>query len=173
MSSRQSLTSVSKWMSYLLRHKPEDANLHMDAHGWVSIDELSRNAKIPVSIIYDVVKTSDKQRYSISNDMIRANQGHSFPVDLDLKPESPPDILYHGTAKRFVDSIRKDGIKHMERQYVHLSDNYDTALKVGQRHGDPCVLKVRAKDMESDGITFYHSVNGVWLTDYVDSRYLC
>lgn len=166
---------MSKQLSYLLRHKPEDANLHMDNHGWVEIDELVRNAKMTRDAIEKIVATSDKKRFSISDDgkRIRANQGHSFHVDLELESVKPPPILYHGTATRFVDSIMKDGIKCMDRDYVHLTDKYETAINVGKRHGKPRVFTVLAEDMWRDGIEFYHSVNGVWLTKYVDTKYLC
>lgn len=164
---------ISKKMSYLLRHKPEDAGLHMDSHGWVEVDELSKNTGISKQMIENIVKISDKQRYSLSSDkkFIRANQGHSFKVDLDLEPAQPPDILYHGTAERFRPLIDKEGIKHMERQYVHLSESREVASSVGSRHGKVFIYVIDAKKMFSDGVKFYHSVNGVWLTDYVDPKY--
>lgn len=168
------LTQISKRMSYLLRHKPEDAHLHMDEHGWVSMDEFVKNTHINRETVEKVVATSDKQRYSISDDgkKIRANQGHSFHVELDLEPVKPPAILYHGTATRFIPSIDKEGIKSMDRDYVHMTADYGKAITVGKRHGTPVVYNIPAEEMYNDGINFYHTVNDVWLTKYVDPKYL-
>ena len=122
----------------------------------------------------DIVKTNDKKRYEYNEDksLIRARQGHSVNVDVDLKEMVPPDILYHGTTTRFYSDILKDGIKKMNRQYVHLSDNYTTAVSVGSRHGSAIVLTIDAKKMTNDGCKFYLSNNGVWLTDYVKPDYI-
>ena len=164
----------SQRMAYLLRHKPEDANLHMDSHGWVSMDEFVKNAHIPRKVVEHIVKTSDKKRYSISEDgtKIRANQGHSFHVDLDLPPTKPPAILYHGTVERFADSIDKEGLKCMERDYVHMTSNYNTAIKVGQRRGKPFIYTILAEEMFNDGYEFFHTCNDVWLTKHVPPTYL-
>ena len=121
----------------------------------------------------DIVATDNKQRYSFNEDksLIRANQGHSIPVDVELKENEPPEFLYHGTATRFLNSILNDGLKPMSRLYVHLSKDIETAWKVGKRHGDPVILKINSRDMYKDGYKFYLSENGVWLTEKVDAKY--
>jgi putative RNA 2'-phosphotransferase len=152
----------------------------MDKNGWVSIDELIQNAKkyknmrLNIDLIKIIVETNDKQRFIISDDekKIRANQGHSITVDLGLESKKPPDILYHGTAIRFLDSIMKDGLKPMTRQYVHLSRTEEIALTVGKRHGEPIVLYINAKNMHEDGYKFYLSENKVWLVDKVPIKYI-
>jgi len=124
-------------------------------------------------LIEDVVAGSDKKRFSLSPDgeLIRANQGHSFPVDLGLEPVEPPAVLYHGTAQRFLDSILASGLQPRSRQHVHLSEDWETATKVGQRHGKPVVLEIDAAAMAEAGHTFYRSANGVWLTDRVPTSF--
>jgi putative RNA 2'-phosphotransferase len=171
---------ISKFLSLLLRHSPETIHLNMDKNGWVNIQKLIDNAKkykkmnLTIDIIKTTVEINDKQRFIISSDgkRIRANQGHSIPVDLGLENKTPPDILYHGTASRFIDSIMKDGLKPMGRQYVHLSLNEETALKVGKRHGEPVVLYIDAKTMHEEGREFYLSENKVWLVDKVPRKYI-
>ncbi len=127
-----------------------------------------------MDILEEIVRTDNKQRYSFNEDktLIRANQGHSIPVDVELEEKQPPQYLYHGTAERFLDSIMSDGLKPMSRLYVHLSQDKETAVKVGKRHGSPVVLKIKAEEMWKDGIKFYLSQNGVWLTKYVDNKYI-
>ena len=122
----------------------------------------------------EIVRTDNKGRYSFndSKTLIRANQGHSIPVDVELKEIVPPNILFHGTATRFLDSIKQQGIKSMSRLYVHLSEDLETAIKVGDRHGDCVVLIIDTKKMSNDGIKFYLSENGVWLTKYIDWKYV-
>lgn len=173
------LVRVSKFMSLVLRHKPEEINLSLDDNGWASINELidkTRESNIPLTkeLIEKVVATSDKQRFRLSEDkmFIRANQGHSVNVDLDLQPQIPPDKLYHGTATRFLESIMNDGLVKKSRQHVHLSPNIETATKVGKRHGKPVILEVDAGKMARDGFTFYQSDNGVWLTESIPVSYL-
>jgi putative RNA 2'-phosphotransferase len=152
----------------------------MDSNGWVDIDELISNANkyhnkhLNKDIIKDVVKNNDKQRFIIDteNNKIRANQGHSIEIDLKLEPQAPPDELYHGTAIRFLESIRKDGIKPMSRQYVHLSRTEEIAETVGKRHGEPTILKINTKAMHENGYKFYLSENKVWLVDYVPKEYI-
>lgn len=170
---------LSKFISLILRHKPETINISLNEHGWANVDELisginNSGRKINIDILVDIVVTDNKQRYSFNEDktLIRANQGHSVPVDVELKEMVPPDILYHGTAERFIDSIKRHGIKFMSRLYVHLSDDMETAFKIGQRHGKPYTLVICAKRMHKDGIKFYQSENGVWLTEYVDWEYV-
>ena len=170
---------LSVFISLILRHKPEEIGITLDEHGWADVDELIAGIKasgrhINMDILKEIVATDEKKRYSFNEDMtlIRANQGHSIPVDVELKEVTPPDVLYHGTAKRFIDSIKRDGIKPMSRLYVHLSEDVNTAIKVGERHGDCTVLPISAKAMCKDGIKFYLSENGVWLTKHVDWKYV-
>lgn len=161
----------SKELAFLLRH---DTDYEWEGtHGWRKVEDLILNHDFDLAEIQDIVATDNKNRYELSEDktMIRARQGHSIPVDVDLTETEPPDYLYHGTATRFEDSIRKNGIKKMTRQYVHLSADFDTAIKVGQRHGKPVVIAIDTKRMNEDGIKFYLSSNGVWLTDFVDPEY--
>jgi putative RNA 2'-phosphotransferase len=173
------LVKVSKFLSYVLRHAPESIELALDANGWASIDALIAKAQakgttLTADAIREAVATNDKQRFALSEDgtRIRANQGHSIEVDLALAPQVPPDVLYHGTATRFVESIRGAGLVPGSRQHVHLSADRDTAAKVGTRHGVPIVLGVDARAMQADGNLFYRSENGVWLTAAVPARYL-
>ncbi|MFB2538328.1 MULTISPECIES: RNA 2'-phosphotransferase [unclassified Acinetobacter] len=143
---------ISKYLSYILRYQPESIGLQLDNHGWAVIDDIIQKTTDMVlskDLIAEIVKSSDKQRFIISEDQtrIRANQGHSIPVDLNLIPQIPPDTLYHGTAQQNVDAIMQQGIKSNQRQYVHLSDCQETAWKVGSRHGKPAVLKIDTKAM--------------------------
>ncbi len=172
------LDKLSVFISLVLRHKPEAAGITLDEHGWANVEELLRGInetgrKISMEILEDIVATDNKQRYSFNEDktLIRANQGHSIPVDVELKEQNPPEILYHGTATRFLNSILNDGLKPMSRLYVHLSKDIETAWKVGKRHGDPVILKINSRDMYKDGYKFYLSENGVWLTEKVDAKY--
>ena len=175
------LNQTSKFLSFVLRHKPEAIGLTLDSNGWAVIDELITKAnttepstELDHELILNVVKTSDKKRFAISEDgqHIRANQGHSIDVNLGLKPSQPPDILYHGTATRFLDSILKEGLKPKERQHVHLSTNIETAMEVGTRYGKPVILKIDAHTMVEQGHQFYLSENGVWLTNYIPTKAL-
>ncbi|MEQ9887873.1 RNA 2'-phosphotransferase [Pectobacterium zantedeschiae] len=163
---------VSKFLSYVLRHKPEAIGLTLSSDGWASMAELISGAAkegrlLTREVIQSVVDNSDKKRFSISPDglSIRAAQGHSSSqVDMCYEPKVPPAFLYHGTATRFVDSINQQGLLSGSRQYVHLSADPATAISVGQRHGKPVVLKIKARDMHQQGIIFYQADNGVWLT---------
>lgn len=173
------LTKVSKFISLVLRHKPEEAGITLDEHGWADtellVDHLAaRYPGFTFAMLEEIVRTDDKQRYSFTDDrtQIRANQGHSITVDLGLEPVEPPEYLYHGTATKFKDDILKDGLIPKSRQYVHLSDDIETAIKVGERHGKPVVFAIDSGDMYRDGFKFYKSVNGVWLTDRVPDDYL-
>lgn len=171
MTTENKLKEISKFLSYVLRHKPEAIGLSMDEEGWVSIDEILEKADKPITreLIEQIVAESDKQRFAISSDgqHIRANQGHSVSVDLKLKPKEPPAELFHGTASRFLDSIFEKGLVPGNRQHVHLSSNVETALKVGQRHGKPVILSIPALEMHQSGHLFFLSENGVWLTEAV------
>ncbi|MBV7530066.1 RNA 2'-phosphotransferase [Chitinophaga sp. sic0106] len=167
---------VSKFLSLVLRHKPEEIGLELDANGWAVIDELiaKSNVKFTKADLLDIVATNDKQRFALNADqtMIRASQGHSVNIDLGLAPSVPPEILYHGTAADTVDLLRKEGIQRMSRQYVHLSTQQSTAVQVGGRHGAPVVVSVRTGQMHADGLLFYLSENKVWLTEFVPAKYI-
>ena len=173
------LISTSKFLSLVLRHHPETIGISLDEQGWVEIDDLLAAAnrsgkKLTRRLLDRVVRENDKQRFAISSDgtRIRANQGHSVEVDLGLQPAQPPELLYHGTVARFMDSIRSSGLERGSRQYVHLSPDVETARKVGQRRGRPVILAVESGRMWQDGHTFYQAENGVWLTDAVLPEYL-
>jgi putative RNA 2'-phosphotransferase len=170
---------TSKFLSYVLRHKPDAIGLALDSNGWASVQELIEKANatgenLSEPLIHDIVRTNEKKRFALSEDgsKIRASQGHSIHIELGLEPKQPPELLYHGTASRFLDVIRSEGLKSMDRQHVHLSIDEITATKVGQRHGKPVILVVNAGDMWRAGQQFFLSENGVWLTDKVDVRYL-
>lgn len=170
---------VSKFLSLILRHQPEIIKLKLDNQGWANVDELidaaNRHGKIFNRIqLEKVVETNDKQRFSFNEDKtkIRAAQGHSFFVNLELEPREPPSILFHGTAKRFVDSIKEKGLNSGNRQYVHLSRDVKTALAVGKRHGTPIVLSIKAEMMWRSHFEFYLSQNGIWLVEYVPSEFI-
>jgi len=168
--------AISKHLSYILRHKPEAIGLTLDPQGWASVDDLiSKSPKgLSREKIIHAVENNDKQRFILSDDgtHIRANQGHSISIDLGLKPSPPPDILFHGTATRFLEPILEQGLKKMNRQHVHLSADVETATKVGSRHGKPVILTLDTGSMLTDGHSFYISENGVWLTDRVPPQYL-
>ena len=159
--------------------KPEEIGLSLDSGGWARIDELLEKANkvgIPLdaSLLRQIVAENDKQRFSLSPDgqKIRANQGHSIPFDLDLEPLMPPDLLFHGTAVHRLEAIRKKGLKPQERMHVHLSPDETTAFRVGKRHGTPVILTVHAIRMYEQGHLFFRSVNRVWLTQEVPSKFL-
>ncbi len=172
------LKETSKFISLILRHKPEEIGITLDEHGWANVDELiagiAKTQPFDMSILEEIVRTDEKQRYSFNEDktLIRANQGHSVPVDVELEQTTPPEILYHGTGEKYSASIEKQGLIPKSRLYVHLSSDYDTAVKVGTRHGKPVVYIVDAGEMQKNGYAFYLSVNGVWLTKNVPLQYL-
>ena len=169
------IKNLSKFLSLILRHEPSVIGITLDHEGWANVSELIEKVRkhgyssMTSDTLDTVVDTDNKQRYSYNADKtkIRANQGHSINVDVGLKEQKPPDILYHGTATRFLDSIHKSGLLPQSRQYVHLSDNEQTAKTVGVRHGSPVILKIDANKMYNDGIKFYLSENKVWLTKKV------
>lgn len=171
-------TEVSKYISLILRHKPEVVGLKLDEHGWVNVAQLiggvSRKYLINQSILEEIVETDNKQRYSFNADKtkIRANQGHSVNVDVELEEYQPPEILWHGTDKKFVNAINEQGLIPKSRLYVHLSKDPETARQVGARHGEPVLYVVSAGQMFRDGYKFYLSKNGVWLTKEVPVKYL-
>jgi len=170
---------LGRFLSLILRHKPETIGIRLDKHGWADVKELLKGVRnsgkmIDMEILERIVRENEKKRYSFNENhtKIRANQGHSIPVDIELKQLEPPDVLYHGTAYRFLGSIQKQGICRQGRQYVHLSKDQETAYQVGKRHGKPVILKIDARQMAADGITFYLSENGVWLCSHVPMKYV-
>ena len=174
------LEKISRFLSYILRHKPEAIGITLDSNGWVGIDVLIRQAKkhgmqISQDLITEVVRTNDKKRFTLSEDnlKIRAAQGHSTnQVNIAYIEKIPPEHLYHGTATHFLDSIFQQGLIAGERHYVHISIDEKTAIAVGKRHGKPIVLRIKALAMFQQGFKFYLADNGVWLTNNVPSQFL-
>jgi putative RNA 2'-phosphotransferase len=176
---KMNLIKVSKFISLILRHKPEEIGIALDKHGWADVKKLikgvSRNYPgFNFDILEEIVRTDDKQRYSFNEDRtkIRANQGHSVPVDLELQPVEPPEYLYHGTGVKYMDDILKTGLIPKSRHHVHLSKDMETALAVGERHGNPVIFRIAAACMRELGYVFYTSENGVWLTDKVPVEFM-
>lgn len=174
----QTATLMSRYISKILRHHPELAGISLDAHGWADVDDLLQgiNQKYALSIdqLKLIVVTDDKQRFSFnkSKTKIRANQAHSICVDVDLEETPPPEILWHGTSTKNVESIEQKGLMSGSRLYVHLSTDYETAISVGGRHGSPIVYAINSAKMYNDGFRFYKSINGTWLTKYVPVMYI-
>lgn len=176
---KNDLVKTSKFLSLVLRHQPEAIGLTLDANGWAEVDELLDKAqqagtRLSRELLERVVSENDKKRFAFSEDgnRIRASQGHSVEVDLALPPTEPPELLYHGTAQRSVESIQMSGLHSASRQHVHLSPDTQTAIKVGSRHGKPVVLVIRAGEMWRGGHPFYLSANGVWLTATVPVEFI-
>ncbi len=173
-----SLRDTSRFMSLILRHKPEAIGISLDEHGWANVDELiagiAKTHEFNMDILEEIVRTDNKQRYSFNEDktLIRANQGHSIPVDVEFDEVEPPEELWHGTGEKYVASIDKQGLIPKSRLYVHLSKDEDTAVNVGKRHGKPVLYIVKAGEMYRDGYKFFLSKNGVWLTKEVPVQYL-
>lgn len=170
---------LSKFLSFVLRHKPDEIGLALDAEGWADVGELIAKAdaagtKFGRDDLLHVVATSDKKRFSVSPDgqRIRAAQGHSVSIELGLPPLEPPPVLFHGTATRFVEAIQSEGLRPQARQQVHLSADETTAERVGQRHGKPYIFKIDTAAMYAQGFKFYRADNGVWLTDVVPPEFL-
>ena len=177
MGGRQRQTS--RFLSLVLRHEPQRVGIRLDEAGWVAVDELLEGCRrtgrpITPDELREIVRTSDKQRFALSQDgtRIRANQGHSVQVELGLEPLPPPEVLYHGTADKSLDSIRREGLQKGSRHHVHLSQTVDAAAAVGRRHGRLVVLQVGAGEMHRQGMAFFRSANGVWLTDHVPARFI-
>jgi putative RNA 2'-phosphotransferase len=168
------LTQISKLISLILRHKPETIGITLDEHGWANVDELIRGVNIDFKTLEHIVATDDKQRYSFNEDktLIRANQGHSISVDVELDEVQPPEFLWHGTAEKYEQDIICYGLIPKSRLYVHLSSDMQTAITVGKRHGNVVLLRVDALKMYEDGYKLYLSKNGVWLTKHVPTSYL-
>lgn len=176
---RDRSTAVSKYLSKYLRHSPHEIGLTLLSGGWVSVEDVLKATRNHGFIITreeldSCVENNDKKRFSFSEDglLIRANQGHSVRVDLELEQKTPPDILYHGTADRFAYSIQREGLKKGNRHHVHLSEDLITAKKVGARHGNPVYFEVDAKRMHQGNHKFYQSDNGVWLVEYVPTEFI-
>jgi putative RNA 2'-phosphotransferase len=173
----KSTVEISKFLCKFLRHSPEKLGITLDSGGWVDIDNLLLACyayQFPITLeeLANTVELDDKQRFTIRTGKIKANQGHSIPVDLGLEAAVPPVVLYHGTCTRFLDSILKDGLTKQQRHHVHLSESRAIAQSVGSRYGDPVVLTVNSFQMFDDGYDFYCSENGVWLTDRVPVKYI-
>ena len=179
MGNQKNLTKISKYMSMILRHRPEAIGLQLDSHGWADVRELIRGIKARYpdfsrEMLEEIVRTDEKQRYSFDQHgmRIRANQGHSVHVDVDMEEKDPPEILYHGTGRKSLSSILEKGLLPGNRLFVHLSGDTETARKVGARHGDPVIFIVHAGQMARDGYAFRISANGVWQIPQVPVQYL-
>lgn len=171
---------TSKFISLILRHKPEAIGILLDEHGWADVQELiagvnrAEGHTLDMELLEEIVRTDEKQRYSFNEDhsLIRANQGHSIQVDVELEERIPPDILWHGTGEKYVSSIDARGLLPKSRLYVHLSPDTETARKVGSRHGKPVIYEIDCRKMTEDGYRFFLSANQIWLTKKVPARYL-
>lgn len=169
------LQKKSREMSYLLRHEPED--LKMDKNGYVLVTDLLKKLNISLQDLEEIISDNDKKRFAFNNskDMVRASQGHSIKVDLQLTAERPPRSLYHGTTEENYPKIMKTGLDKVKRLQVHLSDDYDTAYSVGKRYSknkEPLILEIDSAKMNTDGFKFFKSANGVWLADYIPAKYI-
>lgn len=170
---------LSKFLSLVLRHQPDAIGIEMDENGWTDVKPLldkmcAKGKTIDFKTLEVVVDTNNKKRFSFNENKtkIRANQGHSIDVDLGFTAKHPPEILYHGTASKYLSNIYKEGLQKQKRHHVHLSKDLQTAHSVGKRHGALVVFEVNAKEMSEKGYTFYESENGVWLTDSVPVQFL-
>ena len=171
------IKKISKYLSFILRHQPDSIGLSLTNEGWANIDELidkTKKFKLTKESLQTVVDTNDKKRFLISDDglRIKANQGHSIKVKLELEPVVPPEFLLHGTAQRFVGAIFKEGLSKQQRHHVHLSETEQTAISVGSRYGKPVLLKIASKGMHDNGFEFFKTENNVWLVDNVPVEYL-
>lgn len=170
----KTLIQKGKFLSLVLRHAPEKAQIVLDKNGWANVADIIKNCSLTKDQLVTIVDTNNKKRFEFDDNQIRirARQGHSIEVDVELKEFVPNKSLYHGTAERFRDAIILDGIKKQTRQHVHMSDNKETARNVGSRHGEPAIFIVDAVKMYRDGFKFFKSNNDVYLTDYVPPVYL-
>lgn len=179
MLNEKDTTRISKFLSLVLRHKPKTIDIVLDDNGWADVNTLIQKSAIKgvrfdFPTLQHIVDTNAKKRFAFNDafDKIRANQGHSIEIDLGYTAQEPPEILYHGTATRFIGSILQTGLEKRQRHHVHLSKDTSTAINVGQRHGQPVVLEVLALQMYHDKYEFFLSDNGVWLTDNVPTKYI-
>lgn len=173
-----SKNDTSRYLSLILRHKPEVIGITLDPHGWAKVSEviegINRTQFLDMEMLEEIVRTDNKQRYSFNEDktLIRANQGHSVQVDVEFEKKAPPKVLWHGTGEKYRESIDKSGLIPKSRLYVHLSRDYETAVTVGSRHGKPIIYRILTEEMVRDGHEFFVSANGVWLTKEVPAKYL-
>lgn len=179
MLNEKDTTGLSKFLSLVLRHQPETIGIVLDEQGWVAVEELlqklkAKGVQLDRNGLQQIVDTNNKKRFAFNEDgtKIRASQGHSLPVNLGYSETAPPAILYHGTAEKNLEAIRKEGLQKQKRHHVHLSGDPETAKTVGGRHGKPVVFEVAAGKMHEDGYRFFFSANGVWLTSGVPPQYL-
>ena len=170
---------ASKFLSLILRHRPETVGITLDAEGWADVDALltgmaRKGTRLSFDELVEIVESNDKARFTFNEDQtgIRAVQGHSREVELGYDPIAPPAELFHGTVERYLAAIREGGLKRGRRQYVHLSPDRETAAKVGARRGRPVILTIDSAAMHADGDIFYRADNGVWLTDHVPPRFI-
>ena len=178
--SYKKIQKTSRFISLILRHKPEAIGISLDEHGWADVKDLiaginrSEGHSLDMDLLEEIVRTDEKQRYSFNNDhsLIRANQGHSIPVDVELEEKTPPDILWHGTGEKYVSSIDTQGLIPKSRLFVHLSSDMETARKVGSRHGKPVIYEINCRSMTEDGHHFFLSANHIWLVKGVPPQYL-
>jgi putative RNA 2'-phosphotransferase len=173
------IKNTSKFLSLILRHAPETIQLNLDENGWANVAELieksnKHNQDFNFETLQIVVETNDKKRFQFNDDntKIRASQGHSINIELNLEPTTPPDLLFHGTVAKFIESIQQTGLQKMSRQFVHLSKDTETANIVALRRGKPIILTINTKQMQADGFIFYLSENKVWLTNEVPVKYI-
>lgn len=176
---KSSQKRISKFLSLVLRHRPEKIGISLDPAGWAKVSELLEGFRkngldLSSKELQQVVQKSKKQRFTLSDDgkFIRANYGHSIPVDLQYEAKQPPEILFHGTAQRFVESIQQEGLTSQNRQFVHLSVDEPSAIQVGKCHGKPVILRIKAEEMFRNGFQFYQLENGIWLTITVPAEYI-
>lgn len=179
MYTEKQLKTKSKFLSLVLRHRPELIGIQLDEQGWISVSTLLEKMQafgkaMDLETLEEVVANNNKKRFAFNADktMIRANQGHSIDIDLGYQPATPPASLYHGTAKKYIESIMRSGIQKRQRHHVHLSADLATAKSVGSRHGNPVILIIDTARMLADGISFYKSENDVWLTEHIDPKYI-
>ncbi|HMF72049.1 MAG TPA: RNA 2'-phosphotransferase [Flavitalea sp.] len=179
MTTEKEYKNLSKFLSFVLRHKPGTIGIELNENGWTDVDTLIEKCIefgvfIDRDILNHIVSTNNKKRFSFNDslNLIRANQGHSVGINLAYTSSNPPPILYHGTCVKFIDSILSSGLEKKDRHHVHLSSDLETAISVGSRHGKPFVFEILAEEMFENGFEFYLSDNQVWLTDHVPIRYL-
>lgn len=179
MLENKNLVKLSRFLSLVLRHKPETIDITLDDNGWCNVDELIKKINnhgeaLGFELLKEIVETNDKQRFKFNDNYtkIRASQGHSIEVNLNLSQVEPPEILFHGTPTKNIVLIKKNGLLKMKRNHVHLSESIETARTVGERRGKTSVLTIDSKQMYEDGILFYKSDNNVWLTDFVNPKYI-
>ena len=179
MKTEKEINNLSKFLSLILRHKPETIGIELDENGWINTDlllakSIQHNYKIDLETLKIIVETNNKKRFSFSDDFakIRANQGHSLDIELGYLPTKPPRILYHGTAEKNLNSILLHGLEKRDRHHVHLSQDIETAINVGKRHGKPIVLEILSEKMYNNKFDFFLSENGIWLVEKVPTIYI-